>query len=636
MSIEMTRIEIVGLKSSLHNTIRTLRHLGSVQIDDVTDSPDVMTRPMAMSPKALRAQEELSLLAAQVEGLLDALGGSPAGDAPRWVHDCPTKARAGVAMLMPKVQALTTHRDELQAELASLPRYEATLRKLLPIIPPSASEPGNISVGVLVDRVHMGALDLIGRQALELTGGRAELVTADVDASTRAMMIVFSTQFADEIESLLGREDVSRLRLPTGFDNGPPDVLLAAMRRRLVAIPEEIEAIERNFTGLAAQWGEQLAAWRATLRDEIQSYHVLSHVGETDMTFVLVGWCPAKDVERVQRTLRDEVGETVLLHKLPLTRDMKERAPVVLRNPPPARPFESLVGLLALPRYGGVDPTRLMALFLPIFFGMMLGDVGYGLLLLAISLGLLHKFKTGIARDVLIVLAMGAGWTMVFGILFGEAFGALGEHLGMHALWFDRANPQYVAGLLLMTLAVGAGHIMLGLVLGVWEAIRERSRSHLLERSGMLVGLMALFGIVGVLVDFLPHGFMTLSVAGLIVGIVLVGASLGWLGLLMGPIEFLGLIGNVLSYLRIAAIGLASVYLAKVANDMAGMVGNLIVGVIVAVLLHALNLVMGAFSPTIHSLRLHYVEFFRKFYEGGGRPYQPFKSQLYLDLDSSD
>jgi V/A-type H+-transporting ATPase subunit I len=198
----------------------------------------------------------------------------------------------------------------------------------------------------------------------------------------------------------------------------------------------------------------------------------------------------------------------------------------------------------------------------------------------------------------------------------------------MHPLWFERASPKHVSALLLMTLGVGAVHVTLGLILGLWEALKDKSRSHLLERGGMLLGLVGLFGVTGVLTDLMGEGFMTPAIGGLILGVVLLGASLGWVGILMGPVEFIGLIGNILSYLRIAAIGLASVYLAQVANDMAGKVGSLIVGAVVAVLIHALNLVMGAFSPTIHSLRLHYVEFFRKFHQGGGRPYEPFESQL--------
>ena len=117
---------------------------------------------------------------------------------------------------------------------------------------------------------------------------------------------------------------------------------------------------------------------------------------------------------------------------------------------------------------------------------------------------------------------------------------------------------------------------------------------------------------------------MTPSIAVLILGVVILSASQGWLGLLLGPIEFLGLIGNILSYLRIAAIGLASVYVARLANDLAGASGSVFLGVIIADLIHALNIVLGAFSPTIHSMRLHYVEFFRRFYEGGGRPFEPF------------
>jgi len=144
----------------------------------------------------------------------------------------------------------------------------------------------------------------------------------------------------------------------------------------------------------------------------------------------------------------------------------------------------------------------------------------------------------------------------------------------------------------------------------------------------MLLGLVALLLLVGVLANFLPNILMIPGVAGLIIGIVLLGAPLGLPGLLVGPIEFISLIGNILSYMRIAAIGLASVYLAKVANDVAGAFGSLVVGLIIAVVIHTLNLVMGAFSPNIHSLRLHFVEFFHKFYEGGGHPYEPFRSRF--------
>jgi V/A-type H+-transporting ATPase subunit I len=409
---------------------------------------------------------------------------------------------------------------------------------------------------------------------------------------------------------------------------------LAVLRRRLFTIPEEIEALDRQLGDLAAQWCPALVVWRAVLRDELSSIGVLSHFGETEMTFVLVGWVPSRDVHKVETALEDAVGDTVLIRRLPLSPELQKRAPVILQNPQPAHSFESLVRLLSLPRYGDLDPTWLMTLFMPIFFGMMLGDVGYGVLLLCFCLGALRHYKTGMMHDILNVLALGAVWSILFGFLYGEAFGTLGEHLGMHPLWFDRASPDHVGALLLMTLAVGAVHITLGLVLGVWESIKARSQSHLFERGGMLVGLTGLFFVVGVLTDVLPEGFMTPAIGGLVIGIVLLSVPMGWVGILMGPVEFIGLIGNMLSYLRIAAIGLASIYLAQVANDMAGKVGSLIVGIIVAVLIHALNLVMGAFSPTIHSLRLHYVEFFRKFYQGGGRPFEPFVSEMRPDASS--
>jgi V/A-type H+-transporting ATPase subunit I len=628
MNLEMIPIEIVGLKVDLQAVVRILRELGCMHIEELADVPEVSARQLALDRDTLRQQEELSLLLAHVGGLLDTLGciqhesvASPAGD-------YLIEARAGVEELMPKVKLLTSQRERLESELASLPRYQATLRKLSPIIPKSVREPGNRSVGILVNREHMDILDVIGKQVVDLTQGHAEVVASDVDVSIRAMLIVFPERYTNEIEGLLGREGISRLRLPAELGEGSPDVILAALYRRMASIPEQVKEINHELVALSAQWCERLSLWRTALQDEIEASRVLPRFGETDLTFVLAGWVPVKDLERVEAAFRENIGNAVYVQKLKMTPEMKKRAPVILQNPKPAQPFESLVKLLALPRYGHVDPTRLMALFLPIFFGMILGDVGYGILVLALSLVALRRFKAGVLRDILIVLAMGAGWSILFGFLYGEAFGTLGEHFGLHPLWFDRTSSEHVLGLLVMTVAIGAIHVGLGLILGVWEAIKDRSRNHLLERGGMLVGLIGLFFMVGVLVDFLPQGFMSVAIALTIIGIVLLSASLGCLGVVMGPIEFIGLIGNVLSYLRIAAIGLASVYLAKVANEVAGMVGNVFVGAILAILIHALNLVLGMFSPTIHSLRLHYVEFFRKFYEGGGRPYEPFRSHL--------
>ncbi len=629
MKLKMVRLQIIGVKKQLPTTVQVLHRLRCVHIDDVAQH-NALARSLQLDQEMVRAQESLTYLLARVDGLLALLGDEHASvpSSSKHEEDRVEEVNAGLAELSPRVQTLVTRQDALKSEQVSLPRYEATLRKLLPIVPPSAREAGNVSLGVLLSRAHLNVFETLHDEVRRLTNNRAEVIADDVDSATRAMLIVVPREFVAEVESLLGRQDISRLRLPSGFADAPPDVAIAAIGGRLAAIPAELNEIKNQFAQLAAEWRPKLEGWHKSLRYRLDEFNVLAHFGETEQTFVVCGWTPERDVASLREALVAEVGETVVLQTLSLSHDDHQRVPVALVNPALARPFESLVRLFALPSYEGIDPTILMALFLPLFFGLILGDVGYGGLILALCLGLLFgvpRFKQpGILRDLAWVLVMSSAWSIVFGVLYGEAFGELGEHFGMHPLWLNRGSPEDVVSLLTLAIGLGAAHVTLGLILGVWEAIRERSRNHLLERGGMLVGLIGLFLLVASLLKWLPSGAMTPAIAVMIVGVVLLSAALGWIGILVGPLEFVGVIGNVLSYLRIAALGLASVYLAKVANEMAGGIGSVIFGAIIAVLIHALNLALGAFSPTIHSLRLHYVEFFRKFYEGGGEPFEPF------------
>jgi V/A-type H+-transporting ATPase subunit I len=153
----------------------------------------------------------------------------------------------------------------------------------------------------------------------------------------------------------------------------------------------------------------------------------------------------------------------------------------------------------------------------------------------------------------------------------------------------------------------------------MWQAWRDRQASGLLDRGGTLLVLTGLFVVAAAAVWELPGHVLSPGVAAVVVGMVLVAAPHGPLGML----ELFGVLGNIISYIRVAAVGLASVYLAAVANELA-VAGPLWIGIVIAAFFHALNLLLAGFSPMIQSVRLHYVEFFSKFFEEGGEPYRPF------------
>lgn len=633
MKREMTCLEIIGLKTQLHHTVALLQQMGCLHIDSVQEFPDITVRPLAIGTDILRRQEALMLLIAEVEGELNLLGGeAPATHIPTVIQETEADIRRELDSLSPQIVALTTQREALQAERETLPRYETTLLKLLPSIPATAYENEKSVIGLLINRSYLDVIEVIRQEVAQLTVGQVEFIERNIDEATRALLMIVSADYTASVELLLGKKDVTRLRLPQQLEKGSLDATLTALRARTQHLPLEIAEIDKELEQLGRSWRERLTLWSRYLHDCLDAYHILAQFGETEYTFVIVGWVPTHAVEQLTTTLHQELGDMMLVTTKPITAEIKARVPVALHNPPLVRPFESLVKIQSIPRSEGIDPSGLMALFMPIFFGMMLGDIGYGLILLGCTLGLIRKISTPVLRDLFKVLALGSVWAVVFGFLFGELFGTLGEAIGLHPILFDRADGDHIISLMLLTLALGAGHITLGLILGLFEAVKHKSRSHTLERGGTLLGLIGLFLLVAALAELIPTTLMTPAMILLLLGVVILSSSMGWIGILMGSIEFMGVISNLLSYLRIAAIGLASVFLAKVANDLAGITGSIVVGLIIATLFHALNIALGAFSPTIQSLRLHYVEFFPKFYEGGGRLYTPFHSRLKTSI----
>jgi V/A-type H+/Na+-transporting ATPase subunit I len=635
MLVPMTKVQIVGRKRHVEPVLDRLYRTGLLELVSALEEPALELAPFPGENERVERSHEQHLMLAQLEGLLT-LAGDSAVSMPTVEAVSSDDVSRELKTLMPLVDPLAARIDDLRTELAILPRYIEPLRRLLPLVPELAElDESEIqalqlnAVALVLNTTEETVVDVL-REALRTElGDRFVLVSVRVDPDAIGCVIVTPASAAEGVQAVLGRERVRPVPLPAEYENLSFRGAVTAMENRLREIPAELDRAQIDLHTLLTP---RTAAWRAArqrLLGHIQQLEAVTQAGATGRAFVILGWTPRERLPELRLELERAVGGELALDELPTPSEAEP--PVLMRNRRLARPFEFLVRFLDLPRAGTLDPTVLMALFLPLMVGVMVGDVVYGTLLLVIALVVRRRFAgdSAAVRDLSRVFVAGALWAIVFGVLFGEALGDVGHKLGLPAPWFYRGGAHAVQPLLLFSLALGAAHVVLGQLLGLWQSANARRTVELVNRFGSLLALGGVVTLAGVAANRVPGGMLASLFAGGVValGLVLLIAGRGALGFVMGPLELVGTLGNVLSYLRLAAVGLASTYLAMIANELS-VIGPIWLGVFAGLFFHALNLALASFSPMIQALRLHYVEFFSKFYEGGGKPFRPFGAHV--------
>jgi V/A-type H+-transporting ATPase subunit I len=647
----MSQLEILGRRADLDAVLRTLQRLKKVQLSatpaigaavnrDGTDHPTQRADATA-SPGGVSGEERgrVTQLRDRVEALLAvaATPGTDAAPAARRIAD--SELLALLAPVEAEVADLVAARDALRSEAELLPRYVAALGDLEPLVPElngltdaELAAAHLASVALVLDDPDRRVITQLTEQLTDAVGQQHLLVTTRTPGSgTVGALLVTSLDRVATVNRLLGSDQISEVTVPGRFSGRSLSSTVAAMRAELADLPA---LLARNAEALAETVRPAVPVLLAARRDlaaRLERLEAAELAAWGDRTFALRAWVPRPAITAVEQVLREQVPGSVVVE----VDRPAESAPVLLRNPGLARPFERLVGFLAWPRHGELDPTVLMAVVFPFLFGVMVGDAGYGVVLVVIGVLLRRRLaeRSPFLADVAQVLVIGGCWSVLFGLLFGELLGSFGRYaFGFPAVWFYRGSPDALTPLLLFVVAIGATHILLGLILGVWSSVRSKHLRHAAERLGTLVVLIGLFGVAAVAVAGLPPTLMTPSLALLVIGRVVAVLAPGGAAGLLAPLELIGTVGKILSYLRLAAVGLASVYLAVVANELAA-AAPLVLGIIVAAFFHALNLALAAFSPMIQSLRLHYVEFFPNFYEGGGQPFTAFGADIEEPAD---
>ena len=433
-----------------------------------------------------------------------------------------------------------------------------------------------------------------------------------------------------EALELLGKFSFAELDID-GIKDLKGDIVknLASLENENSGLAKEKNEVNNQLEKLKNKWKDHLIFGEEFLIEGLEKAEAPLKFATTKNAFVIQGWVPTKDLDKITKHLNKVSNGKIFIQTGRI--NPKDSVPVKLNNPKAVKPFEFFLDLYALPTYKEIDPTFLVFLMFPLLFGFMLGDIGYGMVTLILAL-LLRK-KLSQAKMFFDIFIFSSISTIFFGILFGEVFGE--EVLFGVALPHILSRAHSTGILLSASIFFGILHLLVGYIIGFINVYKDHGlKKAIYEKIGWILLFPPLIQLI-VSLNILTGVFKQIAILVLLPNLVVIVLTVGGIILIFlgegmqGVIELPSLFSNILSYGRLMAIGIASVMLAMVTNGLAkdffhGGILMIFVGILILIIGHTLNIAIGWLGCFLQSLRLHYVEFFTKFFKGGAHPYKPF------------
>lgn len=658
MIAKMERLLVVGRRSAARDVLVSLQSLGVVQIEPLEPGDEASLRPLKLEGDDLTRKELWDHLVSRSDALLDALDvAEEASTARADVSGDPEVLQKELGPVGEQIDRLLAERADARDEFDLTQAYLTVFRQLAPMMAQLEAATYLAGAAYLVtDDDYAG----LGEALASELGGGFELAWQRHGAD-RLVVAACLKRDLGRLRATLSRLGHSEIVLPERYQDLGIAKAAHVMEERSQTLPKRIAAIHDELTQLAGQHGRRLRAIAQVAHNHQARYDRLQDLLEGRYGFALSGWLPADDSARVVESLRKQFADAIQVASRPADEHHDRGVPVKLENPAWIRPFQGLLALFEPPRYGSFDPSWTLAVFFPLFFGLQVGDIGYGLLFASVGWWLRRRGAAGknvdtgpihitiparVLGPLSTVIFWLAGWTILFGFVYGEFFGNLFERFpAAHPLFYTLAHGsehheglirilllrvEVFGPLLLVSALFGVLQVLGGWVIRIIYSVKHGASLHLYEGLGMLTGLT---GVVLFATAYQTHNVTPLVV---VVTLALLAAFAVFAVLAKNGLMVLELIsngGHILSYLRIFAVGLASALIANLAIDLGYSLGGVlpvvgpVLGILVGGVVILIALALTIISDTLQPLRLHYVEFFTKFgfYDESGRPYRPFR-----------